>query len=900
LINKAKFRLILTCPIYIKTSRLKKHLGNFVVAITAIRECILIVHYYLEGAPRMLNFVKFLVVSSILLAQTASAAITWTKVSDGVLFSMSPGNMKVQVCSDKVIRVVYTMKSTIPRADSNYIVVKGTWDPADFSVTESASSVSIVTATVTADVSKTTGAVSFSVGGTMILQETAAKTLTATTIGAYTAYAGNIKFNSTSDEGIYGFGQFQNGLFNQRGLSLVLEQKNQTDCSPVFLSTRGFGVLWINYSKMTVAAPLTLTCDWATNDAIDYYFMYGPEFDQIISTYRTITGPAPLWPKWAYGYWQCKNRYSYQSDILSVVDSFRSKNYPIDNIVQDWQYYPDGMNGSGTFDHTRYPNPAGMIDSLHKKNCHFTISVWPSYAANTDNKNWVFMNSRGYLLNTSDYLGQTYDPFNDSAAFYYWKFIEDSLVTKGVDAFWPDATEPESYAGVGWPNCVTAQGPSAKVLNIFPLLHSKNLHDGFRRATAGKKRVCNLTRSYYAGAQRLGAAYWTGDVDIVLNTYLNQLPAGLNVCATGLPYFCTDVGGFLGETDPNILARWFQWGAFNPVFRIHGSRNTELYLAPQKTVETILVKYSRLRYRLFPYVYACAWKVTNEGYTIMRGLPFDFRNDPAVRDRTDEFMFGPSFLVCPVTSTSATTRSVYLPAGSWYDFWTGSAVAGAQTVTAQTPLETMPLYIRAGAIVPMGPQATYATPTSDPIELRVYTGADGSFTLYEDEGDNYNYEQGSYATIPITWDNTNQVLTIGSTSGSFPGMLTSRKFDVVWVAQGHGTGVEVTAFDKEITYTGSQLSLDKKTGEIGVLPHSKVLPGISYSATVRGRQYFFTSRGNAAWKVRVTTLSGRVLAEKKVTGTASCMVADHLATGAYIADIACGTELTWKKLFIVP
>lgn len=827
-------------------------------------------------------------------------------VADGVIFTMSNNaRMKVQVCTDKIIRIVYTMRTTIPRADSNYIVVKGTWTPVPWSLSQSGTAYSVQTATVRADVAIASGTVSFYAVGTLILQETAGKTLTAVSISGQNAYQGTIDFNSVSNEGIYGFGQFQNGYFNQRGNSLELVQRNQTDCSPVFLSTRGFGIVWNNYSRMTVSPPLRLTCDWATNDAIDYYFMYGPDFDRIIASYRTITGPAPLWPKWAYGYWQCRNRYSDQYSILHyAIDSFRVKNYPVDNVVQDWLYYPDGMNGSNSFDRTRYPDPKGMIDSLHNQlNCHFTISIWPSFKDNPANSNWAFMSSRGYLLSIYDFLGQTYDAFNDSAAYYYWKFIEDSLVTIGVDAFWPDATEPESY---GWENCNTAQGPAAKVLNIYPLLHSKTLHDGFRKATGGSKRVCNLTRSYYAGSQRLAAAYWTGDVQTDLATYVTQIPAGLNVCATGLPYFCTDIGGFNGTNDPYVLLRWFQWGAFNPVFRIHGSRATELYWEPQKTVEAILVKYLRLRYRLFPYVYSCAWKVTDEGYTIMRGLPFDFRSDLNVRDRTDEFMFGPAFLICPVTSTSATTRSVYLPAGKWHNFWTGDTNSGAagRTITAQSPNDIMPIYVRAGSIVPLGPVINYADTAADPIELRVYTGADGSFTLYEDEGDNYNYEQGIYATIPIAWNEAAQILSIGPTFGSFPGMLTNRTFNVVWVRQSHGTGGEVTAMtdstDKVLTYTGGVLNLDKTTGQIGVITRPPALRSGAFSFRLIGRRLIVSGTGKNPLKISLINPLGRVIAAKNIQSGTLVALADHLASGVYIVQCREGSVLLQRKAYVIP
>jgi alpha-D-xyloside xylohydrolase len=859
---------------------------------------------------RFLTLMFFSIVFYAANAAAYSVSAVEYLLSDGVIFRMSDSSkMKVQVCTDKIMRIVYTKQATIPRADNNYIVVKGTWDPVQWTINRTSAAYSVQTPSVRADVAIANGTVSFYSGGTLILQETQGKTLTPVTIGGRNAYQGTIDFNSPADEGIYGFGQFQNGYFNQRptliSSSYELVQHNQTDCSPVFLSTRGFGILWINYSRMTVPSALHLTCDWATNDAIDYYFMYGPAFDTIISSYRTITGPAPLWPKWAYGFWQCKNRYQSQYEIINTVQTYRSKGYPVDNIVQDWQYYAQGMNGCACFDATRFPDPKAMIDQLHNTlNCHFTISVWPSFAVNTDNSNWQFMVNRGYLLSTSDYLGQTYDPFNDSAAYYYWKFIDTGLVAKGSDAFWPDATEPESQSGVGWANSNTAQGPAAKVLNVFPLLHSKCLYDGFRKSTGGKKRVCNLTRSYYAGSQRLGAAYWTGDVQTELSTYAIQIPAGLNVCATGLPYYCTDIGGFTGETNPEVLVRWFQWGAFNPVFRIHGTRATELWNRPQATHEQILLNYSRLRYRLFPYVYSLAWKVTSEGYTMMRGLPFDFRTDANVRDRADEFMFGPAMLICPVISTLTPSKEVYLPSVKWFDFWTGDSLSGGRKITVQTPLEIMPIYVRAGSILPMGPEITYADTAADPIELRVYTGANGRFTLYEDEGDSYDYEHGAYATTPITWNETSQNLTIGPTTGSFPGMLSGRTFNVVWVSLNHGTGETVTAAtDKAIAYRNNQtITLNKTTGDttVGVINSAAMMKDAWFTAHVLGRKIVARVTGNRPWTIIITNLQGRAIAAKEAQGGSSCVVAERLAPGVYCAQFTYDKTMTWRRTINVP
>jgi alpha-D-xyloside xylohydrolase len=826
-------------------------------------------------------------------------------VADGVVFTMSNNaKMKVQVCSDRIIRVVYTLQSTIPAA-ADYIVVKGTWDAAPWSAGESVAAYSLSTGSLNVDVAKESGAVSFSTAsGSPILRETAGKTLTSKKVGTYTAYEGTISFNGDPAEGIYGFGQFQNGILNQRGQALDLVQLNQTDCSPFFMSTRGFGVLWNNYSEIKVSAPLTLWCNWATNDAIDYYFIYGPAFDSLIASYRQITGPATMWPKWAYGFWQCRNRYTSQNEIRTVVGQYRAKNYPIDNIVQDWQYYPDGMNGCQCFDATRFPDARGMIKTLHDSlNCHFTISVWPSFAPGSG-ANYTFMSSHGYLLTSNDYLGTTYDAFNDSAAFYYWKFINDSLVSKDVDGFWPDATEPEWHTT--WITATTVQGPAPKVENLFPLLHSKTLYDGFRAANNEKKRVCNLTRSYYAGSQRLGAAYWTGDIETDFVTFTKQVPAGLNVCASGLPLFCTDVGGFTGDVTAEVLTRWFEWGAFNPVFRVHGTRDCNEIWCWGAQTEAILAKYLKLRYRLFPYVYSVAWKVASEGYTMMRALPFDFMDDPNVYDIANEFMFGPALLICPVTSSAtATSRPVYLPAGTWYDFWTGAPTPGAagRSVTAQSPLETIPMYVRAGSIVPLGPEITYADTAADPIELRVYTGESGSFNLYEDEGDGYAYEKGVYATIPIFWNETSQTLTIGDRRGSFPGMLENRTFNVVFVTTGRGTGGAVSAtIDKTIPYEGRATALNRTTGEIIAVRQPRTVPaskGAAFHDRVRGNSYIVAVSGWDVWRIALWNASGRLVASKRIQGPGRA-VADRLPSGIYLSRISHGTAVEKFRTVVVP
>jgi alpha-D-xyloside xylohydrolase len=852
--------------------------------------------------------------------QTAFGQLTFTKDSTGVWVAMSSNRtMYVQVCSPGIIRAVYAAGTTIPGPMQNVIVVQGSWPTVAWDTSSTATTYTITTSQLMVNIDKTSGAISYNTAaGAPIVNEIAnAKQLTPTSISGVNAYTGALAFNGTSTEGLYGFGQFQSGILNQNGLTDSLAQHNTTDCSPMFISTRGFGVLWINYSRAAVSPPINLTCAWATNNAIEYYFMYGPEFDQIIASYRTITGQAVMWPKWAYGFWQCRNLYASELELLNVVREYRAKNYPIDNIVQDWNYYPPGFDGCQCFDHTRYPYPAGMIDTLHNLlHCHFTISVWPSFTATPGNNNYYFMSNNNYLLPVNDALGQTYDAFNDSATFYYWKFINDSLVTKNVDAFWPDATEPES---VGWPYCGTALGPGQEYGNLFPFMHSQTLYNGYRKANNNLKRVTNLTRSYYAGSQRLGAAYWTGDVGIDFPTFQEQTPAGLNFCMTGMPLFCTDIGGFSGPNYADLEIRWFECGAFYPVFRVHGTRTCNqvwcwnndsggnLSYFPQ--AESMLVKYLNLRYRLFPYVYSMAGMVTQQSYTMMRALAFDFRSDPKVYNLSNEFMFGPAFLVCPVTTAAATTQgatllSVYLPASTWYNFWTGDTLISpaGRTISINSPLDTMPLFIRAGSIVPMGMEIKYADSAADPIELRVYTGANGSFTLYEDEGDNYNYENGAFATIPITWTEATQMLTIGPTSGSFPGMLTSRTFKVVWVSHLHGAGEPITAdsvIDKVIPYYGGMVSLNKTTGQIGV----KYFPGIPKSATfvlrLTGRSLLASLGGNGTWQVRLTNLSGKTIVYREVRGGTQATIAEGLASGTYVVNMKYNNLFLANKKILV-
>jgi len=515
---------------------------------------------------------------------------------------------------------------------------------------------------------------------------------------------------------------------------------------------------------------------------------------------------------------------------LGVAKKLRELKVPVDGIIQDWQYWPPGTNtwGSHLFDTNRYPNPAEMFKELHDMNYHALISVWAKFDLGSENSKelnavgGMFPQITSYAFPPGH--GQWYDPFSAAGRRTYWRQLRDQLFAKGVDGWWLDAPEPE-IGGMQFRTYKTGMGPGCEVYNAYPLMHSTGIYEGQRAAT-DRKRVVILTRSAYAGQQRNSAITWSGDIQGKWSVFKNQIPAGLNFSLSGIPYWNTDTGGFFGNRETGngdaknprfqeFFARWFQFSSFCPMFRVHSSSGTnapgrEFYRFDEKT-RAIMRTYLNLRYRLMPYLYSVAWQVTSNGTTFMRPLVMDFPKDSKALGIGNQYLFGPAIMVTPVTTAEATTQSVYLPGTSaaWYDFWTGASIRGGQSVEAAAPVETLPLFVKPGSIIPMGPFLQYSSEKpADPIELRVYRGADGKFTLYEDEGDNYDYEKGKFATIPITWNEGRQFLTIGKRIGSFPGMLKERTFNVVWVSDHHGAGVPVTEKpDAVVHYTGKQISV---------------------------------------------------------------------------------------------
>lgn len=620
-------------------------------------------------------------------------------------------------------------------------------------------------------------------------------------------------------EGLYGLGQHQDGMFNYRGGVVELGQTNTSVAVPLLISSKGYGILWNTASRSwfnnRFPREMKLTSDAA--HALDYYFLYGPAIDTVLHHYRDLTGHAPLFAKWAYGFVQSKDRYTSAKQLLDIAGEYRSHNVPLDLIVQDWFWWKLRGDPEYSADYLKpYPNVPQALDTLHREHVHAMISVWAKFdpASNTYHE----MQQHNYLiLGTKDY-----DPTNPGARNLYWNLLVGKLFAQGWDGFWLDASEPEGNQGISDAILYGKHlfiGNGAVYTNIFPLMHTGNVYTHWRQ-TGSHKRVFLLTRSAFLGQQRYAAVTWSGDVYTSWWALQRQVPAGLNFALSGIPYWTTDIGGYSPTRDPSdpryqeLYTRWYEYGAFCPIFRTHGHRpSNEVFSYGKMT--PILVKYDKLRYRLMPYIYSLAWRVTSDDATIMRPLVMDWRTDPKVWNIGNQFMFGPSILVNPVTVEGATSRSVYLPpAAGWYDFWTGKRLNGAQRVEAQAPIERIPLYVRAGSILPMGPEIEYANQKPDsPIELRIYPGADGSFDLYEDAGNGYEYKQGAHSLIPIHWNDQSHTVTLGQRQGQYAGMENEITFRVVLVNPGHGVGEGVSpAFDREIQYTGKQVSVSLPRG----------------------------------------------------------------------------------------
>ncbi len=919
----------------------------------------------------------------ITFAKTEQPLSKAQKIHNGIQLETDSLNLKVQCYADNIVRVVKWPAGGTAEKKS-LAVVQNKLPDLKLDLQENAETITLSSPKITLQISKRDGAIKYLTSEKeTILKEQGKAVITPVETEHEKAFSVQQDFKLTPDEGIYGLGQHQDGYMNYRGHTVKLVQSNTDAVTPFLISTRGYGILWDNYSKTIFSDDAEGATFWSdVGDNIDYYFIYGRNMDEVIAGYKDLTGQAPMYGKWAYGYWQSKEHYKNRDELLGIAREYRSRKIPIDNIIQDWNYWGGSRNWSQMFfDESKFPRPKEMVDIIHDLNFHIMISIWPALGPNTPiHKD---MEQRGYLYDKFGWAGfKYYDAFNSAANQLYWDYLKKGLYSKGIDGWWIDSTEPDVV------NALTKEateyemkrigtnylGSWARYLNAFSLSMTDALYKNLRNES-DRRRAYILTRSTFAGQQRNAATTWSGDIGASWDIYKKQIAAGINHCMAGIPYWTFDIGAFVigsyggvfsnGGKDPayqEFYTRMFQFGTFSPVFRSHGSETPREIWEFGEFTEP-MVKFDNLRYRLLPYIYSLAWRVTNDGYTMMRGLPMDFTNDKKTYCIDDQFMFGPAIMVCPVTEymlyrppedsilitpehfrtkdgkpglvakyyndtefkelcheqvepdinlfwytgwpdyiTDPTfsirwegkliptqtgkhrfhmksfgpkkvfidgkelpcnywsvefytvpveleagkeydfafetgnsaagafraklfwktseiharekivekkekTRDVYLPAGhKWLDFWTGQTLTGGRTITADAPIDKIPLLVRAGSIIPMGPFIQYSTEKPDePIELRIYPGADGSFTLYEDENDNYNYEKGVYATIDFSWDDAKHQLTISKRNGKFPGMLKKRHFHIVLVKKDYGTGVEITDKpDKIVIYKGKK------------------------------------------------------------------------------------------------
>ncbi len=919
-----------------------------------------------------------------LLSFNALFADAYKKTDNGIIINTERGKIKIELLADNIFHISavkgdrFSSRKSLIILDKKFFVDKP-------SVRQEDDKIAIDGKNIKAVYNIRENIISFYDGkGDLIIHENGREIVPAKVSGEQ-VYHIKQNFKLSPAEALYGLGQFQDGVMNWRGHDVTLVQENTVAVNPFIVSNKNYGILWDNYSMTKFHDGHDGMSIWSkVADQIDYYLINADNIDGVIAGYRYLTGDTPMFGKWAYGYWQSKERYRTQKEIINIVKEYRKRKLPLDNIVLDWTYWGDDIYwNSLEFNKERFPDPAKMLRDAHKMNVHFMISIWPNFGSKAPV--YTEMEKRGFLIGKGENRG-LYDAYNKKARDYYWQWLNKNMFSIGMDAWWMDATEPETKGDTPEERGENLEkigrnsmGSMARYLLPFSLMSTQGVYEN-QRKTNDKKRVYILTRSGFAGQQRYGAVTWSGDIHAQWSVFRNQISAGINFCMTGIPYWTTDIGAFLpdnplgnrGESYREIYVRWFQFGAFCPMFRSHGSgtaREIWNFGGEKSWTYKPLVRFDNLRYRLLPYIYSLAWQVTDKRYTIMRGLPFDFNDDCNVYEIDNEYMFGPAFLVRPVTEKmyfnrtytgmvipaqnlfdengkkgALTTRfyngqkfdtlvvtrreskldwnwndgvskpkalhqhyysmrfsgeilapesgqytivtnsndgirvwldgklvidnwtdhgvttnmgeinlkagkrykikmeyyqtlggavtklawilpserdkmnaqkippvkyiQVYLPkAQGWYDFWRGEKLAGGQTVEVPAPIDEMPLFIKSGSIVPMGPYLQYAMEKpADPMELRIYAGADADFLLYEDEGDSYNYEKGFYSTILFRWNDKKQTLTIGERKGNFPGMLKDRKFNIIFVNKDHGVGVRPEKSpDKIINYNGKKI-----------------------------------------------------------------------------------------------
>ncbi len=795
----------------------------------------------------------------IFVLRLASNAQTYQKTDFGVTTVINAVLVEIKFYSPSIVRIIkYPEGNTFEKQSLS--VVKAPQKTA-FSVKQHGNELSLKSEKIEVLLNLKTGMVAFVNQDMQLLSEKeSGTTFTDYNDAGVKTYSVTQSFVLEKDEAIYGLGQQQEGKMSKRNLKLTMVQGNTDDYIPFFLSAKGYGLFWDNYSPTVFEDNADHTSfSSEVGDGIDYYFMYGANADGVIACIRNLTGQVPMFPLWTYGFWQSRERYKSQDELLGVVQKFRTLGVPLDGIIQDWQYWGNNYQWNAMeFLNPGFYDPQKMVNDVHSLNAHMIISIWNSFGPMT--KQYKELDKINALFNIEtwpqsgsekwpprfDYPSgvRVYDPYNPAARDIYWDYLNKGIFSLGMDGWWMDSSEPDHFNPKPSDfDTKTYLGSFRKIRNAFPLMTVGGV-SAHQRLQTSYKRIFILTRSAFAGQQRFGANTWSGDVVASWAALRNQISAGLNFSLSGIPYWNSDIGGFFlwNFKDPlknadyrELHVRWMEFGAFCPMMRSHGEgAPRELYQFGDKGNPTYdaIEKYINLRYSLLPYIYSTSWNVTSRQSSMMRALVMDFAPDKQALDINDEFMFGSSLLVNPVTQpmysktevkagdsvkvedfSTVKSKAVYLPKGNdWYDFWTGEKFNGGQTLKKEVPIDIIPLYVKAGTILPVGPKVQYATEKKwDNLEIRIYEGANGEFTLYEDENDNYNYEKGAYSTIQFSWNDKKKTLTIADRKGSFPGMINDRRFNIVFVGKNKGTGNEaIEKFDKMVNYSGKNMVIGKK------------------------------------------------------------------------------------------
>jgi len=783
-------------------------------------------------------FVNVLALCCII--NTTVYAQSYKKTEYGIKATINSVNIEIQFFNESTVRILKAPAGNI--FDKKSLSVVAIPQKVNLNVKQTGDILLLKSRNVQVFVNLKNGKVSFhNSKGKLLLTEKENGTLfTSFNDAGVNTYSVSQSFVLDKDEAVYGLGQQQQGKMIQRNIKLHMIQGNTDDYIPFFMSVKGYGLFWDNYSPTNFIDNQEETFfNSEVGDCIDYYFMYGANADSVISQMRNLTGLVPMFPLWTFGYWQSKERYKSQDEIVGVVKKYRELNVPIDGIIQDWQYWGNNyLWNAMDFLNSEFYDQQKMVNDIHSLNAHIIISIWNSFGPQT--KQYKELKEINALLDfitwpesgsdkwppRMDYPSgvRVYDAYNPQARDIYWKYLKQGLFSLGIDGWWIDSSEPDHLQfKVSDLDNQTYLGSFRKVRNAYPLMTVGGVYT-HQRAETSEKRAFILTRSAFAGQQRYGSVVWSGDVVASWEALRNQISAGLNFSLCGIPYWNSDIGGFFLWNFQNPLqnadyrelyARWIQFGAFCPMMRSHGAdAPREIYQFGKKgeIIYDAIEKFIKLRYSLLPYIYSTSWDVSENHSSMMRALVMDFSSDKKALNIDDQYMFGKSILVCPVTErmynqngkadfSTVKKRELYLPGGTnWIDFWTGEMLKGGQTVTKETPIDIMPLYVKAGSIIPIGPDVQYAEEKPwDNLEIRIYEGADGEFTLYEDENDNYNYEEGLYSTIRFSWDDSKKVLTIDEREGSYPGMINERQFEVKIVGQENNV--------KKVNYTGRKASV---------------------------------------------------------------------------------------------